>query len=119
MRPAYDAFVTKFPPFTNWIYSASNQVYSISNVANSYSTFLGGTNNDFGRAIACDAAGDAFVTGYSTSTNFPNTVTNIPGLFSYLATNNAGALATNAFLTEINPNGSRYGLFRIVRRPGT
>jgi hypothetical protein len=102
---SFDAFVTKFPPFsTNWILSASNQTYSISNLV--YSTFLGGTNDDVGRSIACDAAGDAFIAGYSTSTNFPNTVTNIPGLFSFVATNNTGVLATNAFLTEISSNGT-------------
>jgi hypothetical protein len=102
----FDAFVVKFPPFgTNWIYSASNQVYSISNLANSYSTFLGGTNNDIGRSVACDAAGDAFVTGWTTSTNFPDTATNVPGLFSFVATNRTATLATNAFLTEISSNG--------------
>ncbi len=36
-----------------------------------YSTFLGGTNIDFGTAVAVDAAGTAYVTGYSYSTNYP------------------------------------------------
>jgi hypothetical protein len=101
-----DAFVTKLPPFSDWTYSASNQVDSVSNLANSYSTYLGGTNNDMGRSIACDAAGDAFVTGWTTSTNFPNTATNVPGLFSFVATNTTSTFATNAFLTEINPSGA-------------
>jgi hypothetical protein len=36
-----------------------------------YSTYLGGKAADFGRAIAVDPAGDAFVTGNTTSKNFP------------------------------------------------
>ncbi|MGH7975433.1 MAG: SBBP repeat-containing protein, partial [Limisphaerales bacterium] len=101
---AYDAFVTKFQPFsTNWILSASSQTYSISNLV--YSTYLGGTNNDMGRSIACDTNGDAFVTGWTTSTNFPNTYTNVPGL-SFIATNRTSTLATNVFLTKINSDGT-------------
>ncbi|MCG2771001.1 MAG: SBBP repeat-containing protein [Desulfobacterales bacterium] len=36
-----------------------------------YSTYLGGGNSEFGRAIAVDGAGCAYVTGYTGSTNFP------------------------------------------------
>jgi Big-like domain-containing protein/beta-propeller repeat-containing protein len=38
-----------------------------------YSTFLGGSNSDFGRTIALDAAGSAYVTGGTESANFPTT----------------------------------------------
>jgi hypothetical protein len=36
-----------------------------------YSTYLGGNNVDEGNGIAVDAAGNAYVTGYTASTNYP------------------------------------------------
>ena len=88
-----DAFVARFGP------AGTNLIYS---------TFLGGANNDFARHIAVDAAGNAYVTGATVSTNFPNTVTNIPYLHNGV-TNNLNSFAptvTNAFLTQITYNGT-------------
>jgi len=86
--PAYDAFVAKFnPSFAGFVYS----------------TFLGGTNSDVAYRMAVDGAGNAYVTGWTVSTNFPNTITNVAGLYNGL-TNNIGfffPLITNAFLTQI------------------
>jgi len=81
-----DAFVLKFN--TNF----SSLVYS---------TFLGGSNTDWATGIAVDKAGDAYVVGATTSTNFPST--NFPSqLYSSVYTNIASiAAATNAFLTKI------------------
>jgi uncharacterized repeat protein (TIGR03803 family) len=36
-----------------------------------YSTYLGGTSSDYGRGIAVDGSGNAYVTGETFSTNFP------------------------------------------------
>jgi hypothetical protein len=36
-----------------------------------YSTYLGGSADDYGHGLALDAAGNAYVTGFTSSTNFP------------------------------------------------
>ena len=36
-----------------------------------YSTYLGGSDSDYGSGIALDGAGNAYITGYSLSSNFP------------------------------------------------
>ncbi len=52
---ARDAIVTKLDPFGAIVYSR----------------FLGGIGDDAGRSITIDAAGDAFVTGQTSSADFP------------------------------------------------
>jgi hypothetical protein len=46
---------------------------SADGTALSYSTYLGGSGDDVIQAIAVTAGGTAFVTGYTTSTDFPST----------------------------------------------
>src|SRR5579864_7659365 len=53
-----DAFVAKLSP-------SGNQLI--------YSTYLGGSQDDIGTAIAIDGSGNAFVTGTTVSRNFPTT----------------------------------------------
>ena len=70
-----------------------------------YSTFLGGTRGpsggDSAQSIAVDLAGDAYVTGYTYSSNFPTTT----GV--YQTTNNAAAASgSNSFVTKLNPTGT-------------
>jgi photosystem II stability/assembly factor-like uncharacterized protein len=68
-----------------------------------YSTYLGGDTTDFGLDIAVDAGGNAYVTGFTDSTNFPTA--------NALQPNKAGiANAGNydAFVTKIASNGSAF-----------
>ena len=96
--PASDAFVTAFT------------VASPTNFSLLYSTFLGGTNDDRANAIAADAAGSAYVAGYTSSTNFPDTVPYTA--FSFVNTNMFGryTAATNGFLTKIAWDGTNAGI---------
>ena len=79
----WDAFVVKLNP---------------SGTAPVYSTFLGGSNHDRGFAIAIDAAGDAYVAGYTNSSDFPTT----PGA---LRTSFASG-GMEGFVTKLNPAGN-------------
>jgi hypothetical protein len=62
-----------------------------------YSTYLGGSGTDQGNAVAVDAAGAAYVAGFTSSSNFPTTV----GAFD---TTYAGGF--EAFVTKLSPTGS-------------
>src|SRR3989442_855068 len=77
-----DAFITKLNP------AGSALVYS---------TVLGGTSSDGANAIVLDAAGNAWVTGGTSSTDFPVTV-----LAFDLSFNGVG----DAFVSELNADGA-------------
>jgi Big-like domain-containing protein/beta-propeller repeat-containing protein len=62
-----------------------------------YSTFLGGTSTDQGFGIAVDGSGNAYVTGFTTSANFPTT------FGSYDPSFNGGQ---DVFVTKFNATGS-------------
>src|SRR5271157_469613 len=78
--PCADAFVTK-------LNSSGTQA--------SYSTFLGGSGNDFAQAVALDSSGNAYLAGSTTSNNFPAVTGSYQGTL--------GGVAGNAFVAMIEP----------------
>ncbi len=78
---APDVFVTKINP---------------TGTALVYSTYIGGSVQDQANAIAVDSSGNAYITGFTTSPDFP-TVSPISAV-------NAGA--TDIFVTKIDPTGA-------------
>ena len=69
-----------------------------------YSTYVGGQNDDEGRGIASDAAGNAYVAGVTYSTaDFPAT----PGAYQPTAPTPINeAFLADAFVLKLNPSGS-------------
>jgi RHS repeat-associated protein len=61
-----------------------------------YSTYLGGSGEDDARAIAVDASGNAYVSGITSSTDFPT-------LSPFQTINHGGS---DVFVTKLNPAGS-------------
>jgi uncharacterized protein (TIGR03437 family) len=92
--PTYtpSTFVTKFSP------DGSSLVYS---------TYLGGASEDDGYAIAVDSAGEAYVTGSTTSANFPITTGAYQTLCSQTAASQTfAACPMSAFVTKLNAKGT-------------
>lgn len=86
--PCYDAFVAKLNP------AGSALVYG---------TYLGGGTYDIGMGIAVDATGAAYVSGATSSDDFPVT----PG--AYDETYNDPGITyeySDVFVTKLNPSGS-------------
>ncbi|TMD84933.1 MAG: hypothetical protein E6I74_01600, partial [Chloroflexi bacterium] len=63
-----------------------------------YSTYLGGTSADQAQGIAIDATGNAYLCGFTTSTNFPTT--------AGAAQTTYGGGSHDAFMTKVNAAGS-------------
>jgi len=62
-----------------------------------YSTYIGGSSSEAGFGITVDGSGNAYVTGYTNSSDFP--VTQDAFQTDY-------ALGSDAFVTKLNPSGS-------------
>jgi hypothetical protein len=95
---------TDFPTTAGAFDTTSNGGYDTvvaklnsSGSALAYSTYLGGTKDEEGRAIAVDAAGNAYVTGRTDGSGFPTTA----GAFD---TSSNGML--DVFVTKLNASGS-------------
>jgi hypothetical protein len=91
----YDVYVAKFDTSL----SGSNSLI--------YCTLIGGTNSDVATRIAVDAEGNAYVTGYTDSPDFP-TNNQPPELTSGVKLTNF-VFNSDAFLTKLsfNSNGAR------------
>ena len=75
-----DAFITKLNPAGTVLYS----------------TYLGGNENEVGNGIAVDASGSAYLTGATSSTNFPTMKPAQPSIMD----------TSDGFVTKLNANGA-------------
>jgi hypothetical protein len=71
-----------------------------------YSTFLGGGNSEWGRDIAIDSAGNAYVTGQTMSPSFPTTGGAFDRTFNIDNCPRCGIDEVDAFVAKLNPSGS-------------
>src|SRR5262249_43554200 len=68
-----------------------------------YSTYWGGHHNDAALHVAVNpATGEAYITGYTFSTNFPITLSNF---VAYVSRTNVNS---DAFVTKFDTNGSAF-----------
>ncbi|HVS83976.1 MAG TPA: PQQ-dependent sugar dehydrogenase [Pyrinomonadaceae bacterium] len=89
LSPAQPAFGGSFDAFIAKISSTGTKIYA---------TYLGGTGDDRGTGIKVNSSGEAYVTGFTSSTNFP-TVTP-------LQISNGGGF--DAFVAKLNSAGSAF-----------
>ena len=90
----FDAFVTK---------------YNENGSAFIYSTYLGGANDDSGNSIKADSSGNAYITGLTSSENFP-VINAIKPQFNQTdgLTNSFPPTFGDSFVAKLNAEGSRF-----------
>ena len=69
-----------------------------------YATFVGGSGSEYGYGIAADTAGSVYITGTTTSTDFPTTVNALQR--AYNGGNCSTEPCNNAFVTKLDATGS-------------
>ena len=69
-----------------------------------YSTYLGSSGYDAGRAIAVDASGSAYVVGTTRGLDFPTT----PGSYQPTFRGGSGNFASDAFVAKLNTAGTAF-----------
>ena len=84
---SFDAFVTKM---------------NTSGTALVYSTYIGGKGDEFSRGIAIDPAGNAYIAGATSSTDFPTSVGAFQPTFGGFSN---PSMAFDAFVAKFNPSG--------------
>jgi Beta-propeller repeat len=67
-----------------------------------YSVYIGGSGTDGGRGIAVDPSGNAYVAGFTTSTDFPTTA----GAFQPQHGGGAAGVPLDAFALKLGPDGT-------------
>ena len=77
-----------------------------------YSTYLGGSANERGFGIAVNAAGEAFVTGWTNSTNFPVTAGAFQRTIGY-----PDPAVSNAFISKLDNAGNALVYSSYLGRP--
>ena len=85
-----DAFVAKYSPAGTLLYV----------------TYLGGKGDDVGDAIAVDSTGNAYVTGYTSSTDFPTVKGSYQTTFGGHGANQNLPPFGDAFVAKLNPTGT-------------
>jgi len=70
----------------------------------SYSSFLGGSSDDFGYAIAVDSAGNIYVAGGTTSADFPLSSGALQTTYGGADSNTQGVMG-DVFVSKLDPTG--------------